>query len=281
MNLPARIVAVVTGLGAVLVGSYAAGSATGPLDRGSGPSGHSGDERTTPPPAPSTDGLSVAADGLRLVPGSTALPAGRSAAFSFRIEDDRGHPVETFDVVHEKRMHLIVASRDLSSFQHVHPVTGDHGTFHVDLEALRPGAHRVFADFSTQGRATTLGVDVTVPGMAVQRPLPPFRANVDVGGYGVHLETGRALAGREVPLTFDVTRGGAPVAVDPYLGARGHLVILREGDLAYLHTHAEADVPSFRATFPSAGRYRAFLQVSVGGEVRTAAFTLGIPKAGE
>jgi hypothetical protein len=280
MISPARIAAVVAGLAVVLAGSYAVGNAVGPLDRGSSAqAGHGGDDHAEPAAAaPAADGLAVAADGLRLVPDSRTLPPGRTTEFSFRIEDDHGHPVETFDVVHEKRMHLIVASRDLSSFHHVHPVADHHGTWSINLAALRPGAYRGFADFSTEGRATTLGADITVPGVSAPRPFPPFRANVDTGGYDVNLATGSVIAGREVPLTFEVTRGGAPVAVDPYLGARGHLVILREGDLAYLHTHAEADVPSFRATFPSAGRYRAFLQVSVGGVVRTAAFTL---EAGE
>jgi hypothetical protein len=55
-------------------------------------------------------------------------------------------------------------------------------------------------------------------------------------------------------------------------------VLLREGDLGYLHTHADADRLEFGATFPSAGRFRAFLQFSVGGAVRTAAFTLVVPR---
>lgn len=283
MTLPVRIVAIVAGLAVTLAGSYAVGNAVGPLDRGSpGPAGHGGDEHGAPaaatPATPSTNGLAVAAGGFRLVPASATLPAGRVTELSFRIDDDRGSPVESFDVVHEKPMHLIVASRDLSTFQHVHPVMDHHGTWSVDLAALRPGAYRAFADFSTQGRATTLGVDITVPGVSAPRPIPPFRPNVDVDGYKVHLATESVVVGGETPLTFEVTRGGAPVAVEPYLGARGHLVILREGDLAYLHTHAEADVPSFRATFPNMGRYRAFLQVSIGGVVRTAAFTL---EAGE
>lgn len=59
-----------------------------------------------------------------------------------------------------------------------------------------------------------------------------------------------------------------------HLGARGHLVILREGDLAYLH--ADADALEFETTFPTPGRYRAFLQFVGGGAIRTAAFTLEV-----
>ena len=75
---------------------------------------------------------------------------------------------------------------------------------------------------------------------------------------------------------FEVTRGGEPVEVEDYLGAKGHLVALREGDLAYLHTHpagGEAEIASFETEFPTAARYRLFLQFKHEGEVHTAAFT--------
>jgi hypothetical protein len=59
-----------------------------------------------------------------------------------------------------------------------------------------------------------------------------------------------------------------------YLGARGHLVALRDGDLAYLHVHADEERLVFEADYPTAGAYRLFLQFQHGGRVRTAAFTV-------
>jgi hypothetical protein len=76
--------------------------------------------------------------------------------------------------------------------------------------------------------------------------------------------------------------------VEPYLGAGGHLVALREGDLAFLHVHpadhghertgtkaaaTHDDAIGFAATFPTAGRYRLFLQFKHEGRVETVAFT--------
>ena len=58
-----------------------------------------------------------------------------------------------------------------------------------------------------------------------------------------------------------------------YLGAGGHLVALREGDLAFLHVHPLDDGVTFEATFPSAGRFRLFLQFKHAGRVQTVAFT--------
>jgi hypothetical protein len=85
-------------------------------------------------------------------------------------------------------------------------------------------------------------------------------------------------------LVFRITRKGQVVLdLEPYLGALGHLVVLREGDLAYLHVHpvdvsGTADSASggritFHARFPSMGRYRLFLQLVHEGLVHTADFT--------
>ena len=66
------------------------------------------------------------------------------------------------------------------------------------------------------------------------------------------LDAGAARAGDEAELRFTVTRTARRSQTEPYLGAGGHLVALREGDLAFLHVHPtrttarigfEADVP--------------------------------------
>jgi hypothetical protein len=89
----------------------------------------------------------------------------------------------------------------------------------------------------------------------------------------VSLTEGASKAGAESELAFDVTRGGKPVAVEEYLGAKGHLVALRQGDLAFLHVHPDESSLKFMATFPTAGTYRLFLQFQTNGRVHTAAFT--------
>ena len=94
------------------------------------------------------------------------------------------------------------------------------------------------------------------------------------------VESGRFSADREAVLAFTVTRDGDPVELAPYLGAGGHLVALRDGDLAFLHVHPvtdEAPQPGrpieFATRFPDPGGYRLFLQFKSGGQVHTAAFT--------
>jgi hypothetical protein len=135
------------------------------------------------------------------------------------------------------------------------------------------GSYRLFADFAHDGTPTTLASDLRVD----LRPLPaPASTAKSDGGYDVRLDASDARAGREAELRFTITKAGRPVQVEPYLGAGGHLVALREGDLAFLHVHPTSqagDAIGFAATFPTTGRYRLFLQFKHAGRVQTVAFT--------
>ena len=106
----------------------------------------------------------------------------------------------------------------------------------------------------------------------------------DVDGCAVTLD-GDLEAGSDARLTLSVTRDGEPVTdLQPYLGAYGHLVALRSGDLAYLHVHPDGTPDDgttkpgphvvFYASVPSAGTYHLFLDFKHDGVVHTAAFTV-------
>jgi hypothetical protein len=239
------------------------------------------------------DGLQVSADGYTLRPVAAAQPAGPRVPFRFDITGPDGTPVTAYEPTHEKELHLIVVRRDLTGFQHVHPVRDAAGRWSVDLDLTAPGTYRVFADFAPaadpskkEPTSVTLGTDIAVAGRFAPAPLPAPATRTSVAGYDVTL-AGSPLPGRETELTFTVQRDGAPVTgLQPYLGAFGHLVSLRAGDLAYLHTHpAEEARPGtaggpdvrFATTFPTAGDYRLYLDFQVDGAVRTAAFTVHVP----
>jgi hypothetical protein len=55
-------------------------------------------------------------------------------------------------------------------------------------------------------------------------------------------------------------------------------VALREGDLAFLHVHPDEREMRFKASFPTPGRYRLFLQFRTEGRVHTVAFTQEIAR---
>jgi hypothetical protein len=248
---------------------------------------HGGGHETAGAAPDPVRGLAVAENGLRVVVEDPELRRGRDERLAFRIVDERGETVRDFDVEHTKRMHLILARRDLTGFQHLHPEQADDGTWTTRVKFDEAGSYRLFADFSHEGEAQTLATDLRVDGPADLKPLPaPQATAVSDGGYDVHLDAGEARPGKEANLRFTITKDGQTVHTEPYLGAGGHLVALREGDLAFLHVHpteaghgdeaatdAHDDSVGFAATFPTQGRYRLFLQFKHEGRVQTVAFT--------
>ena len=284
MSVATRLVAFGALLAVLFTAAAAAGGALDPDARGdeaaepmaggahggdAGAAGHGG--------AAEVHGLAVADDaGLQLDVLTPELRRGREQRLAFRVLDASGAPVRDYDVEHERRMHLIVVRRDLTGFQHLHPELRADGAWETQVVLPDAGSYRVFADFSHDDEATTLASDLRVDGAADLRALPEPASLADAGdGYAVRLGAGAVRAGEEAELRFTVTRDGEPVATEPYLGAGGHLVALREGDLAFLHVHP-TDGLGFMATFPSPGRYRLFLQFKHEGVVRTAAFTQAV-----
>ena len=262
-------------------------STSGEEDVVDAPDGHGRGSAEPVTAAPAPPGLAVSESGYTLVPASSRLPRGERVPFRFTVTGPAGDPVTSYRETHEKDLHLIVVRRDLATFQHVHPTRTADDAWTVDLDLSAAGTYRVFADFAPAGTDSTLtlGTDVFVAGEFEPRPLPAPTATASVEGYTVHL-AGKARPGTVSDLTLTVTRAGRPVTdLEPYLGAFGHLVALRSGDLAYLHTHpAEAATAGrrggpdvrFGVEFPTAGTYRLFLDFQVGGRVRTASFTVEV-----
>ncbi|MGC4893716.1 hypothetical protein [Micromonospora sp. DT31] len=288
MNTATKLSGFALGLVTVFGAAYGVGSLADPVapaaetrhdDNGSG-HGDEGHDEQGGAPAHLPGGLLVSERGYTLQPA--AAPAGQ---FAFRIAGPDGRSVTRYEVAHDRLMHLIVARRDLSGFRHVHPEMADDGTWRVASPLVGPGAWRAFADFTPAGgEPLTLGLDVTVPGQLTERPLPEPVTSTTVDGYTVTL-SGSPEPGRTSRLTLSVSRDGRPVTdLQPYLGAYGHLVALRQGDLAYLHVHPEGapgdgrtpagPTITFSTEVPSAGAYRLYLDFRHGDAVRTAEFTV-------
>lgn len=227
-------------------------------------------------------GLGISEGGYTLRIGPTQLGRDVERELRFSIDGSNGRAVTAFDELHERRMHLIVVRRDGTEFRHLHPEMDANGTWKIPIELAQPGVYRAFADFSVGGEQHTLAGDLFVSGGEFEaRPFPPAQPLDSTAGYEVRLRAGEPVAGEPVSLTFAVSKDGHEVhELAPYLGAKGHLVALREGDLAFLHVHPEGDADEivFEATFPTAGRYRLYLQFKHEGAVRTAEFTVEVPR---
>lgn len=217
-------------------------------------------------------GVTVAADGLRLAPSQTRLRPGASREWTYRIKDEEGEVVTEFEETHGRLAHLILVRRDLTRFQHLHPQPKGDGRWSAEILLPDPGVYRAFVDVLVEGRPTTLGVDLLASGDAdYEAPLGSTR-EAAAGRYDVAMAPQNVVADGESTVEFEVRREGAVARLDPYLGALGHLVALREGDLAYLHVHPEETDPEdgvvrFAVRFPTAGRYRLFLQARPDGDL--------------
>jgi len=306
MTTPVRVATFVVGLAVVFAAALGIGNAVGPVadepvshdeehvadgtdEHGEG-HGDTGDTSETEPAADVPGGLMISQAGYTFRLAEESARPGSGVLLSFTIEGPDGQPVTKYDVEHEKRLHLIATRRDFTGFQHVHPVLDADGTWRARLD-LTPGAWRLFADFKATGaEALTLGADLAVAGD--YRPKPPTAEvrTALVDGYRVTLE-GDLTAGEDAELTLSVSKDGRPVTdLQPYLGAYGHLVALREGDLAYLHVHPDGtpgdgetepgpDVV-FYAAVPSDGGYRLYLDFRHDGVVRTASFAVSAGESG-
>ncbi|MEU9027462.1 hypothetical protein AB0D46_07995 [Streptomyces sp. NPDC048383] len=298
MNTGVKTAAFAAALAAAFGAAYGIGAGVGPVGspvkvehanhaRTSAPTpsptgadaGHGGHEEAAAQ-APAAGGLQVSEGGYALSLDTPRIEGGRGE-LRFSVKDAEGRKVTSYKTEHGKELHFIVASRDLTVYRHLHPARAADGTWSTPVDLPAAGGYKAFADFTPAGdgaKGVTLGADLAVPGAYAPNPLPTAANTADVDGYQVTL-AGTLDPGKAGELKLTVTKDGKPVTnLEPYLGAYGHLVALRDGDLAYLHVHPNEGGPgpevSFTATAPSAGAYRLFLDFQHEGTVRTAAFTV-------
>jgi hypothetical protein len=269
-----KLGAFVVALGLVLGGGALVGAWLGPAPSTSATPDHEASDAPSQLPA----GLAVTTDGYTLDLRTPVVAAADGTELALVIEGPDGRAVTDYMIEHDKELHLVVVGRDLAGYAHVHPTRDADGVWTVTAPSLAPGSYRVFADFvPAGGEALTLGADLLVPGeyRPVARPVPSSDSSVD--GFDVSFD-GELVAGTASELTVSVTRDGEPVTdLQPYLGALGHLVAIRAGDLAYLHVHPleEPDGESgpgvrFAVEVPTACTYGLFFDFAHGDEVRTA-----------
>ncbi|WP_217213495.1 hypothetical protein [Streptomyces sp. AC550_RSS872] len=297
MHAGLRITAFAAALAATFGTAYGVGEAVDPVVEDPAPARHESHSEASPAPergaghgghqTEPAGGLEISAGGYTLDLRTQSITAGRRADLSFVIRDDDGRAVTAYRREHDKELHLIVASRDLGTYRHLHPTRAADGTWSIPVDLPRAGGYRVFADFTPAKKGAenlTLGADLAASGPYEPQRLPTPNTTAEIDGYDVRLD-GRLRPGKESELKLKVARDGQPVTnLQPYLGAYGHLVALRSGDLAYLHVHPNGEPGdgttkpgpeiSFTATAPSRGTYRLFLDFKHEGEVHTAAFTV-------
>lgn len=220
---------------------------------------------------------------VEVVPGGP-LRAGAPVTLAFQVRDPAGFAARDLVVVHEKLLHLMVVSSDLSRFAHVHPEPGEGGRFTLRHTFPAPGRYVLFHDFTPKSS----GLQVVPVELVVEGDEPPRvplvvddRRPKRAGGFDVTLTHDPLVPGAECRMTFTLSRSGKPVTdLEPFLGAAGHLVMISEDRGSYVHSHpleaSAGPTVEFRVRFDRTGTYRAWGQFQHQGRVVTVPFTVEV-----
>jgi len=207
------------------------------------------------------------------------------------------NPIREFDLVHGRRMHLVVVSEDLAFFDHVHPELRD-GFFQLAFTFPEAGPYRLWAEAKpTGGERALVAFRLRVEGGPIHQPiaLVPDREMTKAvmdGRYRVTLTPRDAVAAEKpVVLTFSLARpDGSPVTdLRPLMSAGGHCVVISEDAQTFVHVHPTREVDAswrggpdvdFETTFSTPGLYKVWGQFLRVGTVITAAFVLDVAGRG-
>lgn len=230
------------------------------------------------------------------------LNIGQAATLSFtpKVIDNENEAV-ALDLQHEKKIHLIVVSNDLSYFEHIHPDYQADGSYQIKLLGTgqnysngpgknetrfeNGGDYFLFADYKpTGGSHQVEKVPVKVNG-ASKAPVS-FKADKLSGtsdNYSVTLNVtgGKFITGSQLHIAGTVLKDGKQIdatTLENYLGAKAHMVVISMDEKEYLHVHPDVADGKFdlNTTFKKPGIYRGWIQFQSEGKVHTIDFTMNI-----
>ncbi|MBM3779101.1 MAG: hypothetical protein FJW23_12865 [Acidimicrobiia bacterium] len=210
-----------------------------------------------------------------------------------------GDLVKRFEVVHDRYYHFFVISQDLTFFEHLHPEQELDGTWSITVTLPKPGHYRLLSDFvPTGGTPQFVALPLTTAGydgdlLADTATLVPDEVPKKTVGHltaSVSFDPTPLVSALHVHLTFQITRAdtGEPVTdLQTYLGAFGHILMVSEDAVDYVHSHPVEMIPAgidpetarggpniiFEGMLPRPGRYRAWAQFRHQEQVLTFPFT--------
>lgn len=177
----------------------------------------------------------------------TQIQAGAPATLVFTVKDSKNAVVKDLQVVHEKPMHLLIVSKDLSEFYHIHPEPSVDGTYRVQHTFPNGGDYKFYADFTPpNAKQVVERIDVKVSGTerAKVALVADTKLEKSVDGVKVTMKPGAKIeAGQELTLdfaVFDAKTGKPATDLQNYLGELAHFVIISEDLVDFVHAHPMA-----------------------------------------
>jgi hypothetical protein len=240
---------------------------------------------------------------------SRNLTGGQRASLYFRVRSAQGRPVTSFDVEHTKLFHLIIVSRDLSSFTHIHPSYLGGGRFGVNWTPPSfDDEYYVYSQFKpARTDMQTVLLPLHVPGLSIKTPAPVVADTVDTKRSGPNaLEIVRPAGGFAVGkqmlhfMVRDARTGDVVDDLGTFLGARAHIIAVRAAADGKVFEHGhdmgmpgmdmghmpgmdmDSGAPSgsghlsFDLNLEAAGTYRLWIQYNRAGADVTQSFTIDV-----
>ncbi len=230
------------------------------------------------------------------------ITAGQAVNLSFTPKViDKENEAVALDLQHEKKIHLIVVSDDLSYFDHIHPDYQADGSYQIkvlgsgqqysngpgknETKFEAGGDYFLFADYKpTGGSHQVEKIPVKVGGAT--KPPVNYKADKLSGtseDYTVTLNAigGKLITGTQLHITGTVLKDGKQIdaaSLEDYLGAKAHMVVISKDEKEYLHVHPDVANGKFdlHTTFKKSGIYRGWIQFQSEGKVHTIDFTMNI-----
>ncbi|HEY9852020.1 MAG TPA: hypothetical protein V6D28_21275 [Leptolyngbyaceae cyanobacterium] len=209
--------------------------------------------------------------------------------FVIDIKDTNGKAIAKFDRFQESLMHLIIVSDDLRFFTHLHPTYQQNGRFEVTAKLPQTGGYTIFSDYKPSGQTEQVSVLKTqIPGHNPPTPTIDVNTAKTFGDTKINLTFSEPnlKAGKPVSLTFNLqdSKNRSITDLKPYLGERGHLVIIKQSSpltkADYIHAHAGKNSPTgqvkFMTNFPRSGKYKLWGQFNRNGKIVTADFWVNV-----
>ncbi len=241
--------------------------------------------------------------------GKLEAEAGTQTTLRFSVRDAQGTVPELYRE-HERYLHVIVISRDMSVFRHVHPddqsgFTLDDvqkGELAVPFTFPKAGEYLIAVDYANQLRHESRQFRVQVGGYPQQTEIMKYSSPADFGGVNVVFHYSSLLSGTPSVIRYSFSKDSAPVMdIVPYLGAAMHIAVVKNDLSEFVHTHGEWHPPGYVASqnvslshvhtpppekfgptveahvlFPSPGLYTIFGEFKRGTSVTPTKFTVQV-----
>jgi len=233
-----------------------------------------------------------------------SVVAGKASVLSLTpIKEGNEQESVPLDIQHDKKIHLIVVSKDLSYFDHIHPEIQSNGSYQIkvlgkdenyskgkfqnETHFNQGGDYVLFADYLPTGATHQLErIELKVDGPAYQlQSFTHEKLIATTDGYEVSLlpKDGKLLTGSLQHIAAIIKKDGKEISADSfenYLSAKAHVVVISEDTQDYLHVHPDVSKGrlDLHTTFAKPGIFRGWLQFQTNGTIHTADFVLNVQK---